>query len=232
MKIENILNDNIGELELVDAMGNDLSVVNAARISYGGGSDVYGPGDKKLINYLAANRHTSPFRHAFLSFRILAPEFVLRQWYKHVIGCSWITPEFYNHGWNEISGRYKEVEPRFYLPPIFKSQSSNSKQASGDPLNEQSECYAEMVHATSTAVKAYETLIGLGVSKEQARLVLPISFYTEVIWTASLQSLAHFCSLRDHEHAQEEIREYAKALSIICKERFPDSWEALTKEDN
>jgi len=232
MKKENILNDNIGNITLVDSMGDDLSVVNSARLSFGGNSAVLDDKDRNLIRYLANNNHSSPFRHAFCSFHVLAPEMVLRQWYKHTIGCSWVVPDFSNHGWNELSGRYTKIEPRFYLPTELKGPSKTNKQGSAETLPEptQSDCMAEMVHATMEASKAYETLLGAGVSKEQARLVLPTSFYTEVIWTASLQALAHFCKLRTHEHSQWEIRQYAKAIEEICVEKFPVSFPALLKE--
>ncbi len=130
MIISNVLGDSIGEIELVDSMGSDLSVVNSARISYGGESEEMTTQDEKLVNYLAKNNHSSPFRHAFISFRIKAPEMVMRQWYKHVIGCSWSSPEFHNHGWNEISGRYKEMPPQFYVPPTLRKQSTDNKQVS------------------------------------------------------------------------------------------------------
>ena len=231
MNIKDILGDGIGEIELVDSMGSDLTVVNSARISFGGKSDKITERDKKLIKYLANNEHTSPFRHSFLSFRIKAPEMVMRQWYKHVIGCSWTSPEFHNHGWNEISGRYKEVDPEFYHITKYRKQSEDNKQGSdGDmEFDPNALCRGAVQQATDLAFDSYKMMLRLGASKEQARMVLPLSLYTEVIWTGSLQAMHNFVKLRDHEHAQEEIRLYAKAISSACETKFPHSWEALTR---
>lgn len=234
MIISNVLGDSIGEIELVDSMGSDLSVVNSARISYGGESEEMTTQDEKLVNYLAKNNHSSPFRHAFISFRIKAPEMVMRQWYKHVIGCSWSSPEFHNHGWNEISGRYKEMPPQFYVPPTLRKQSTDNKQVSEGllPGVPNRLCKVAMRDVIESADKAYRMMLKLGVAREQARLILPLSLYTEVIWTASLQALYNFVALRDHDHAQEEIKLYARAISNLCKSKFPVSWEALTKHGN
>jgi thymidylate synthase (FAD) len=231
MIVSDILGDGIGEIELVDSMGSDLTVVNSARISFGGKSEKITDRDKKLIKYLATNEHTSPFRHSFLSFRIKAPEMVMRQWYKHVIGCSWTSPEFHNHGWNEISGRYKEVDPEFYHITKYRKQSEDNKQASEGEMEfmPNTICRSAVHEATDLAFKSYKMMLGLGVSKEQARMVLPLSLYTEVIWTGSLQAMHNFVKLRDHEHAQEEIRLYAQAISSACETKFPHSWAALTR---
>ena len=227
---KNILGDSIGEIELVDSMGSDLTVVNSARISFGGKSESINKKDKKLIEYLAKNEHTSPFRHSFLSFRIKAPEMIMRQWYKHVIGCSWTAPEFHNHGWNEISGRYIEVEPEFYHVKTYRKQSEDNKQGSDGKMEKMPNtiCRAGVHEGADLAFRTDKMMLELGASKEQARMVLPLSLYTEVIWTGSLQAMHNFVKLRDHEHAQEEIRLYAQAISSVCETKFPYSWEALT----
>ena len=232
MNIKDILGDGIGEIELVDSMGSDLTVVNSARISFGGKSKRVTEKDGKLIKYLADHEHTSPFRHSFLSFRIKAPEMVMRQWYKHVIGCSWTSPEFHNHGWNEISGRYKEMEPEFHIPKRFRKQSADNKQASeGEmPIQPSRICKSAMTESVDLAFKTYKMMLELGAPREQARLVLPLTLYTEVIWTSSLQALHNFVELRNHKHAQEEIKLYAQAISEICETQFPVSWEALTNK--
>ena len=234
MIVNDILGDGIGEIELVDSMGSDLTVVNSARISYGGESEEMSEKDERLINYLASNNHSSPFRHSFLSFRIKAPEMVMRQWYKHVIGCSWTSPEFHNHGWNEISGRYKEMPPEFYVPPTLRKQSTDNKQVSDGAVDGAVNrvCKEHMRIAIAVADKAYRMMLELNVGKEQARLILPLSLYTEVIWTSSLQALHNFVELRNHPHAQEEIKLYAKAISDVCETQFPVSWKALTKNND
>jgi len=229
----NLLFDDIGEIELVGCMGKDLDVVNSARISYGGQSEDLDSKDIRLLNYLAQNNHSSPFRHNFATFRIKAPEFVMRQWYKHVIGCSWTTPEFHNHGWNEISGRYKEIERKFYIPRHFHEQSGTNKQASAELLSTMPNdiCRAQTNTLFKECYKTYEMMLNFGVSREQARIVLPLSMYTEVIWTASLQALHNFVELRNHEHAQYEIKLYAEAIGDVCSSLWPESWKALTNKN-
>jgi len=220
--------DGIGEIEVVDFMGSDLSVVNSARISYGGSSDELTENDKKLISYLAENKHTSPFRHAFISFRVKVPEFVARQWYKHVVGCSYsIGNDFVNQGWNEISGRYKEVKPNFYTPCSIRVQSEDNKQCSEGFLEESCEIVEEINEHNKRCYHRYTDLLKRGVPREQARIVLPLSVYTEYIWTASLQGIAHFCALRCDSHAQSEIRRYAEIISDITTRRFPESFPKL-----
>lgn len=226
---ENILGDGIGEIDIVGSLGTDLTVVNSARLSFRAESEVLGQKDEKLINYLAKNKHTSPFRHCFVAMRIKAPEFVMRQWYKHVIGCSWGDPEFHNHGWNEMSGRYVEMKPEFYEPQAWRKQSKDNKQASAGlhGFIPQQACFAAYKQVLEKSYEAYKLMLKLGTAKEQARMILPLSMYTEVIWTASLLALFNFVALRDHEHAQHEIREYAVALNDICSELYPVSWKAL-----
>ena len=229
----NVLGDGVGFVKVVDVMGTDKSVTDSARISFAGGSDVFSEKDTKLVDYLAKNKHTSPFRHCFMSFRIKAPEFVMRQWYKHVIGCGWVDPEFHNHGWNEISGRYVEVAPEFYKPSKWRTQSKDNKQASSP---DQEITYPEAAEKEYNDVlvssyNSYRVMLNLGVAKEMARMMLPVSSYTEVVWTASLQALCNFVTLRDHPHAQFEIQEYARAISKMCEEHFPVAWAALRKHN-
>lgn len=232
MKIQNILNDGIGEIELVDQMGSDLKVVNAARISFGAESKTLTDKDKKLIKYLADNEHTSPFRHSFVSIRIKAPEFIMRQWYKHVIGCSWGTTEFHNHAWNEISGRYVEVEPQFHIPDVLRKQSTSNKQGSDGVVDQTTQimCIKGYKESLNEAYNIYKLMLQRGVAKEQARTILPLSVYTEVLWTASLQAVHNFVELRKHPHAQKEIQMYANAVSELCSSAFPESWKTLTSK--
>lgn len=212
-----------GEIELIDALGNDLTVVNAARVSFGQRKDVWDDSDERLVRYLAQNEHTSPFRHIMVQFRIKAPEFVMRQLYKHVVGIE--TTSTYStkdHAWNEISGRYTKVD-EFYVPNTWRYQSTNNKQASEGSLDGLSakiatQRYEELLGEID---RVYHNLLDLGIAKEQARILLPISQYTEVYWTASFQAIMNFIELRDHVHAQYEIRVYAEAMKKMMLELFP-----------
>lgn len=233
-----------GFVSLEDSMGNDLTVVNSARVSYGKRATEFADGDAKLLRYMAEHGHMSPFRHGMLQFHIKAPEFVMRQWYKHVVGCEWTSGEgrFVDHGWNEISGRYAEYDPEFYIPEHLRPQSPDNKQASedgnlndvvvqitpktgGPPLTSTASKWYES--ALTQAYGIYKGLLAAGVAKEQARCVLPVCFYTEVYWTISLQGAAHFVKLRDHAGAQYEIQAYARAVETLARERFPISFNAL-----
>lgn len=208
-----------GFVELIDHMGSDLSIVNAARVSFGKRKESFDEGDAKLVRYLASHEHCSPFRHAYVTLHIKAPIFVLRQWMKHRIAS-----EF-----NEISGRYVEFQPDYYVPCEFRSQSENVKQGSDGLLDENKSAMARSSYliACNTSFMHYKHLIDLGVAKEQARCVLPLGLYSEVYWTASLQTIAHFLYLREDSHAQQEIQEYAAAVRRLVEPLFPVSLNAL-----
>ena len=230
MKIDNVLGDEIGFIELVDSMGNDLTIVNSARVSFGKRKTKIDDKDSKLINYLAKNKHWSPFRHVTLQFHVKAPEIVGRQFYKHCIGSDYT---FKDHAWNEISGRYVIYNDEFYVPPKFRKQSENNKQASVDEEpNDKVRVAATYQDAIRDSYNSYKKLLSLGLSKEQARGVLPVSFYTEWYWTASLQAVMNFIALRDHEHAQSEIQKYAKAMKELTLTVAPVGVEALLKYTN
>lgn len=200
-----------GFVNLVDHMGSDLSVVNSARVSFGKRTGEMRPRDEKLINYLWEHNHSSPFRHATLQFHIKAPLFVLRQWMKHQVGCSW----------NEASGRYIEFEGDFYEPEFFRKQSQNNKQGSEGAIEKQNLARQLYFDNHTRAVQDYRLLLELGVCKEQARMVLPLSLYTECYWTASLQAVMHFLSLREDAHSQWEIQQYAKKVRELTQKLFP-----------
>jgi len=214
-----------GFIEVVDHLGNDLTVANSARVSFGKRKDKYDKSDERLVRYLAKNKHYSPFRHLMVQFHIKAPEFVMRQWYKHIVGAE--TTSSYStkdHAWNEISGRYVPVE-EYYIPENWRQQSEDSKQASVGSVKEQEEaqqCYAK---AIQVGKHYYEKLLELGVAKEQARIMLPLSQYTEVFWTASFQAIVNFIELRDEPHAQWEIREYAKVLKKQMSSIYPHTMQ-------
>jgi len=223
--MKNVLGDEIGFIDLVDSMGNDLTVINSARVSFGKRKKELSKGDIKLINFLAKNKHWSPFRHVQLQFHVKAPEIVGRQFYKHVIGSDYT---FKDHAWNEISGRYVIYGDEFYVPVKFRKQSEDNKQASTDQeVDEPFTCRRLYEDTINIAYLRYKTLIDLGVCKEQARGVLPVSFYTEWYWSASLQAVMNFIKLRDDDHAQWEIRQYSIAMKEIVLKVAPCSVSAL-----
>jgi thymidylate synthase (FAD) len=212
-----------GFVKLVDHMGTDLSVVNAARVSYGKRKDSLDEGDGKLIRYLAEHEHTSPFRHTAMTFHVKAPIFVFRQWMKHRIAS-----EF-----NEISGRYVEfAEDEFYLPAHFRQQARVNKQGSeGEIAEDKREAVAAAyLESCKGAVASYRKLLDAGVCREQARCVLPLALYSEVYWTVSLQAAAHFIRLRTDAHAQWEIQQYAHAVRTLVERLFPLGLKALIQD--
>ena len=202
-----------GFVRLVDVMGSDLSVVNAARISFAKESKKFSDKDERLMRYLWRHKHTSPFRHASLQFHIKAPIFVIRQWQKHQVGCAW----------NEASGRYIEFSGECYMPSLWREQHADNKQGSSGQVYDQVLASVSYDRAMESSLNEYNRLLGLGVCKEQARMVLPLSLYTECYWTASLQAVMHFLTLREDSHAQLEIQEYARAVRALAKGRFPVS---------
>lgn len=219
-----------GFVELIDSMGSDLTVVNSARVSFGKRKATLSDGDKKLIKYLAEHQHWSPFRHVQLQFHCKVPEFVARQWYKHVVGISYSELPTVDHAWNEVSLRYVDAsEFNFYTPDGFRKQSEDNKQAStdewvSDPDDRLKKGYLDHCQG---ALNLYHQLVEHGVAKEQARGVLPLNIYTEFYWTASLQALVNFIKLRKHPGAQYEIRLYADALEKLTRQVVPASYEAL-----
>jgi len=212
-----------GFVELLDTMGDDLTIVNAARVSFGKRKEKFDFDDEQLLRYLAKHKHHSPYRHVYMQFHVKAPEVVMRQWYKHVVGVEYTAAPVKDHAWNEISGRYiKRAEN--YSPDIWRKQHPSSKQASSGPIPDDitqrllSMRYEEAVEALK---HFYEFALEKGVAKEQARLILPFSFYTEVWWTASFQALMNFMDQRDKPDAQWEIQQYAKAIGKMVEEKFP-----------
>ena len=214
-----------GYIELVDTLGDDLTPVNAARVSFGGRSKKLTDKDKRLSKFLIKHKHFSQFRHQHIMVIIKAPEFVLRQWYKHIVGIettsSHVTKD---HAWNEISGRYVEVE-EYYYPEVWRKQSEDNKQASEGELDDLQQKRMSLAYKTymNQVEMIYDNMISSGVAKEQARIVLPLSQYTQVWWTASFQSVMNFIELRDESTAQWEIQQYAKALKEIMFETFPET---------
>ena len=223
---------NKGFVEVIDSLGSDLTVVNSARVSFGKRKEVYDKSDRALVRYLAKHKHFSPFRHMMVQFHLKAPEFVMRQWYKHVVGIE--TTSSYptkDHAWNEISGRYTPVSD-YYIPEVWRKQSEDNKQASEGELDDLDQ--KRMTHIYDRYLKdverVYETMVNTGMAKEQARIVLPLSQYTLVWWTASFQSIMNFIELRDEPTAQVEIQEYARALKGIMLEVFPETTKLWSEE--
>ena len=211
---------NKGFVRLIDHMGSDLSVVNAARVSFGKVKESFDEGDAKLVDYLAAHEHTSPFRHTALTLHVKAPIFVFRQWMKHRIGS-----EF-----NEISGRYVEFpEDEFFVPEVFRRQAKVNKQGSEGAIDEKDRARAmeAFLESCRGAVAHYKELLALGVCREQARCVLLVGLYSEVYWTVSLQAVAHFIRLRADAHAQWEIQQYAAAVRELVEPLYPVGLKAL-----
>ena len=219
-----------GFVEVLGFVGTDLTVANAARVSFGKRKSIYEKSDQRLVRFLAKNKHFSPFRHLVVQFHIKAPEFVMRQAYKHVVGIeatsSYPTKD---HAWNEISGRYVPVE-EYYIPEIWRQQSEDSKQASVGAISSQEEAREAYQQAIKVGKHYYEKLLEMGVAKEQARALLPLSQYTEFYWTASFQAICNFIELRDEPTAQWEIRQYAIVLKKMLHELYPKTtqvWEDI-----
>ena len=232
LNVPHVLAVEDGSVSLTDFMGSDLSVVNAARVSFGKRKEVFEEKDVKLIQYLAKHKHMSPFRHVQFSFLLEGvSEVVCRQLYKHQVGCAYTSGEFRESAttWNEISGRYVEFEPEFHIPSSFRKQHANNKQASveGETVEENDEALCIYKEAMSDSYEKYKKLLALGVCKEQARMVIPLSFKNSLVWTASLEATAHFIYLRDHEGAQLEIRNLARAIYKLVQPICPHSIEAL-----
>ena len=213
------LQDGIGSVALVQHVGDDKAIVNAARVSFGGDNTLpLTDRDEKLIAYLLRHQHGSPFEHNSLTFKVVAPIFVARQWFRHRIGVSY----------NEISGRYVEVEERIYVPREFRAQAKSNRQASveaGDTLD-QASAHDVWQSVWQQSYAAYQELLTLGVTREQARGVLPQAAYTEFYFTCNVRSLLHFIGLRDHPGAQFEIQKYAQALTELAEPLFPVTFRA------
>jgi thymidylate synthase (FAD) len=217
---------------LIDSMGNSLSVVNDARQSFDNRKEQWTEKDEKLLNYLAREHHTSPFRGVVFKWQIKAPLFIARQWWKHTIASTYVDDQL---GWNEKSFRYCSAEDaEFYVPSVFLKQSENNRQASAGELEAHLQWDANQAYreALEACVRVYKELVLWGVSKEQARAVLPAALYTSFTWTCSLQALLHFISLRiDAKTAQTEIAAYAEALLELAKPVAPEVFAAFEAND-
>ncbi len=214
----------------IDHMGDDLSVVNAARVSFGKKKEALGytgisggvmcpvlhDTDKRLIRYLAKHKHMSPFGHCFASFHVKAPIFVARQLVKH---------KFLR--WNEISRRYVDSEPEFHEPSVWRGRSADKKQGSEGVVD-----VGDWGDTNWACLKAYNDLLEHGVAPEQARMVLPQSTMTEWYWSGSLDAFADMCNLRCKPDTQAETRLVAQQIDYKMIELFPVSWDALTEDES
>ena len=206
-----------GFVRLVDFMGDDVAIVQAARVSFGQGSKGEKL-DRKLLDYLIANKHETPFEQTVFKFHVKCPIFVARQWFRH----RWSS-------FNEISGRYTEMSDEFYFPEKFRSQKSRNyvyediEGEMNDKLRSKLEAFYKHMY------ELYESMLEEGVAKEQARIVLPLALYTQFYWSVNARSLMNFLMLRLDVHAQQEIRLYANAIEKIFKEKLPWTFEAFEK---
>lgn len=221
------LQDGKSLVMLLDSMGNSLSVVNDARQSFDNRKEQWDEKDEKLLNYLAREHHTSPFRGVVFKWHVKAPLFIARQWWKHTVASTYVDDQL---GWNEKSFRYCSAEDaQFYMPSTFLQQAETNRQASGGPLSTSGQSRATIFYkeALNVAKAAYEELVAMGVSKEQARAVLPAALYSSFTWTCSLQALFHFISLRIGKGAQAEITAYAEALLKLARPIAPEAFAAF-----
>ena len=212
------------QVTLINSMGNDQTVVDAARVSFAKTADNYTEAqNEKLIQYLARHNHWTPFGHAQATFHIEAPIFVARQLVKHQVGLVW----------NEVSRRYADDSPRFFSPSSWRPRSEDKKQGSDKhdiiaDMRQAWKIYESAIHDIS---KTYGTLLEMGVAPEQARMVLPQSMMTEWYWTGSLAAWSRVCRLRISDDAQAETERIAQDISREMRQLFPVSWAAL-EENN
>jgi len=218
-----------GYVRLVDVLGNDLSIVNAARVSYDKESSEFEPRDEKLLDFLIRENHTSPLRHAALTFEAYAPLMVARQWWKYAVASTHIDDQ---NGWNESSRRYITEKEEFYMPSEWRSKPENSKQGSGPALDT---CTAdnltkELIDFIDYGQALYNKALDQNVAPEQARLFLPAyGMYVRWRWTVSLQGVITFLNQRLEHDAQVEIQDYAKAVRDLTTQAFPATLSIVTK---
>lgn len=210
----------VNDVQLLDYMGNDNDVCDAARVSFHKAASDYEYGqNRKLIQYLAKHKHWSPFAHTSVKFRFKAPMFIARQFQKHVVGFVW----------NEVSRRYVDDPPTFFVPHSWRQRPDNMKQGS---VNEgEVELTGDVLEAYTNQMrehaKDYKSMIHQGICPEQARMCMPQSMMTEWIWTGSLMAWTRFVQLRGDQHAQQECWSYANQVQEQLERLFPISAEAL-----
>jgi thymidylate synthase (FAD) len=208
-------------VELLETFGTDLTVVNAARVSLGKEVDEFGEKDARLIKYLAQHNHVSPFFHPQARFRLKMPIWMAREWYRHTIGFAR----------NEVSRRYVDSPPTFFVPEAIRTRAPNKKQGSNEEAHAYSEELLDVLRSScEDSVATYTKLLEEGVPPEQARMILPQTMMTEFIETGSLAAYARLVNLRKTEDAQKEIRDVAHEVSTLLHSAFPHSWGVLIGE--
>lgn len=220
-----------GYVRLVDTLGSDLSIVNAARVSYDKESNEFSERDKGLINFLIREGHTSPFRHAALTFEVYAPLFVARQWWKYAVSSTHIDDQ---NGWNESSRRYITEAEEFYVPSAssWRSKPENSKQGSGKPIHYSNGAYYtnKLNDLITESTRLYHAAMEDNIAPEIARLFLPAyGMYVRWRWTVSLQGVMTFLDQRLEHDAQKEIQDYAKAVESLTNDAFPATMDVIKK---
>ena len=218
-----------GYVRLVDSMGTELSIVNAARVSYDKESNELSQRDAKLLEFLIKENHMSPFRHASMTFEVYAPLFVARQWWKYAVASTHIDDQ---NGWNESSRRYITENEEFYVPrpTQWRSRPENSKQGSGDPIDPlNGALFTEMLESyIADGNNLYQMALDKDIAPEIARLFLPAyGMYVRWRWTTSLQGLITFLQQRLPHDAQSEIRDYAEAVQELVKDKFPTTFNLM-----
>ena len=210
------------KVELLETFGNDLTVVNAARVSLGKHVDVFTERDAKLCKYLADHDHISPFFHPQARFRLKMPIWMAREWFRHTIGFAR----------NEVSRRYVDDPPTFHLPEHLRTRAANKKQGSNDEIHPDNDfMVAVLKESCSHSMMCYKSLLEHNVPPEQARMVLPQNMMTEFIETGSLAAYARLCKLRMGPDAQKEIQEVAGMVSEALSQKFPATWGVLLQAD-
>lgn len=206
-----VLDNKQGWIGLLDRMGDECTIVNAARVSFSKQKDQFDEKDEHLLKYLIENKHLTPLEHVKFRFVVHCPIFVARQWHRHRMS-----------NINEISRRYTEVDMEIYQPTMYRKQSSNNKQASTDEVIENNELVVSEVNAFfKNCIDLYEKMLKEGVCREQARGILPQNMMTTFWWSIDLRNLINFLVLRDDEHAQKEIRDYAIAIKKLIQPYIP-----------
>ena len=205
------------EVTLIDKMGTDLTVVNAARVSFGKKKKKFTDADTRLIDYLARHNHWTPFGHCSLQFHIVAPVFVARQLVKHQVGLVW----------NEVSRRYVDSEPEYHIPDAWRQRVKDKKQGSDPDSNVENIFTSEYPHLLERITNLYNRMIDAEICPEQARMILPQSMMTEWYWSGTLMAFARVCNLRCKPDAQLETQEIGNQIDVIASKEFPVSWKAL-----
>lgn len=219
-----------GYVRLVDVMGDELSVVNAARVSYDKESQELSENDLKLLAFLIREKHLSPLRHVSMTFEVYSPLMVARQHWKYAVASTFVDDQ---NGWNESSRRYITEKEEFYTPSEWRSAPENSKQGSGEPIDEiKAKKFTKFLTKHFNNSEAlYKEALKAGIAPEQARLFLPAySMYIRYRWTVSLASLLHFLEERLKDDAQFEIKEYALAINNLVQPYFPNVFKEIFKQ--